>query len=149
VILAGRRINDNMGKFVGQKAVELIARIGIPLKRARVAVLGVTFKENVPDTRNSRVPDIVEELKRFGIEPFVHDPYADSEEIRHEYGFELCPWEELTDLDGMVLAVAHDEYRDMPCAELTKNLRPGGAFVDVKSMLDPACVRADLNYWSL
>jgi UDP-N-acetyl-D-galactosamine dehydrogenase len=141
VILAGRRINDNMGKFVARHTVKMLANIGLPLKRARVAVLGVTFKENVPD--------IVAELKLFGIDPFVHDPHADPEETHEEYGIRLAPWDELTDLDGIVLAVAHNEYVDMPVLELVKNLRPGGALVDVKSALDRCAVRPDVAYWSL
>ncbi len=149
VILAGRRINDGMGKYVAHQMIEMIARAGLPLKRARVAVLGITFKEDVPDTRNSRVPDIVGELKRFGMEPFVHDPYADPEGVRDEYGIELCPAKELTDLDGIVLAVPHEDYRKLPLEKLTENLRPGGALVDVKSAIDPCELRADIEYWSL
>lgn len=149
VILAGRRINDGMGKFIADKMVQSIAGIGLPLKRARVAILGVTFKEDVPDIRNSRVPDIVAELLEFGIQPFVHDPFADPEETHEEHGITLQSWEELTDLDGVILAVAHKPYRAMAPAELVSSLRIGGALIDVKSMLDPASVRSDLHYWSL
>lgn len=149
VILAGRRINDGMGQFIATQMVRMVAHMGIPLKRARIAVLGVTFKENVPDIRNSRVPDIVQELAAFGVQPFVHDPHADAAEVKHEYGIDLVDESALTDLDGIVIAVAHDAYQLRPLTDLTQHLRPGGAIVDVKSIVDPAKLRADVKYWSL
>jgi UDP-N-acetyl-D-galactosamine dehydrogenase len=149
VILAGRRINDGMGGFVAAKTVKLLSHADVPLKRARVAILGLTFKENVPDIRNSRVPDIVNELRAFGIEPLVHDPFADAGETRHEYGITLSPWEALADLDAIVLAVGHQAYRAMPPADLCATLRAPGVVVDVKALLDPATLPAGVRYWSL
>src|SRR5690606_4309748 len=95
VILAGRRINNNVGAFVAQKALKLLAAAQVPLHQARVGIFGLTFKENVPDLRNSKVPDIVAELGQFGVTPLVHDPLGDPEEARHEYGVTLAPWEEM------------------------------------------------------
>ena len=111
VILAGRRINDGMGQYLAQRMVKLLAGSGVPVKGARIGILGLTFKEDVPDLRNSRVPDIVAELREFGIEPLVHDPVADAEEAHEEYGLTLCADAELCSLDGVVIAVAHEPYR--------------------------------------
>src|SRR5262249_47491856 len=106
VILAGRRINDGMGVYVAQRMVKTMGPAGIQIRGARVGVLGLTFKENVSDLRNSRVPDIIFELKAFGIEPVVHDAVASAEEAHEEYGISLSPLEKFTDLDGLILAVA-------------------------------------------
>ncbi|MGF1466065.1 MAG: nucleotide sugar dehydrogenase [Sandaracinaceae bacterium] len=149
VILAGRRINDGMGAFIAQRLIKLLVRQGTPIGGAKVAVLGLTFKENVPDLRNSRVPDILAELRQFGIEPRVHDPRALPAEAREEYGVELCSWASLEGLDGMILAVAHRDYLDRPRGELFSRLAPRGALVDVKSVLDPAEVPDAIAYWSL
>ncbi len=149
VILAGRRINDTMGKYIGERLVKLLIQADIPIKGARVAILGLTFKENVPDLRNSRVPDIVAELQQFGIEPLVHDPLITSEQAQHEYGIELVDWQDLGDLDGLVFAVSHQKYTDMPPEKILASIRPGGVLVDVKSIFDPATLPANLNYWSL
>ncbi len=149
VILAGRRINDGMGAYVAQKLVKLLAPRGVALRDARVGVLGVTFKENVTDLRNSRVPDIVAELTSFGITVLVHDPIADADEARYEYGIELQPWEALTDLDAIVLAVAHRSYPDRVLADVTRLLRADGVVIDVKDVLDPAALPPGLEYWSL
>ncbi len=149
VILAGRRINDGMGGFVAAKTVKLLIHADVPIKHARVAILGLTFKEDVSDIRNSRVPDIVEELRAYGIEPLVHDPVADAAETHHEYGITLSPWEALTELDALVLAVGHQTYRALPVAALCALLRTPGVLVDVKALLDPATLPADVRYWSL
>jgi UDP-N-acetyl-D-glucosamine/UDP-N-acetyl-D-galactosamine dehydrogenase len=149
VILAGRRINDGMGAYVAQKTVKLLAQRPVPLSSARVAVLGLTFKENVADLRNSRVPDIVQELTAFGIEVLVHDDVADAEEAETEYGLRLSPWEELRDLDAIVLAVAHRAYPERIRACLPGMMRPGGVLIDVKAALDPASVAEGVTYWSL
>lgn len=148
VILAGRRINDGMGRFIAQKLIKLLIAAEFPVKSARVGVLGLTFKENVPDIRNSRVPDILGELAEFGIEPLVHDPLASAEEAADEYGVTLAPLETLRDLDALVLAVPHDEYRQGSAALLGR-VRDGGVIVDVKSMLDPSALPSHLRYWSL
>lgn len=151
VILAGRRINDNMGTFIAQKTVKMLAKANsdIRIKGARVGILGLTFKENVRDIRNSRVPDIVSELREFGIEPLVCDPLADAEEAWEEYQVRLHKWDELKDLNGMILAVPHLAYLERSHEELTRPLKPGGALIDVKSVLNPADLPPHLNYWSL
>ena len=149
VILAGRRINDGMGTYVAQKLIKLLIARDIQVKRARVGVLGLTFKENVPDLRNSRVPDILAELRQFGIEPRVADPRADAEEAHHEYGISLTPLEELTGLDAVVFAVSHDEYRGLGGDKLRTLVHDRGVVIDVKSMLDPRAVPPGLAYWCL
>lgn len=149
VILAGRRINDDMGKFIAQRFVKLLITNGLPTKGARVGVLGVTFKENVADLRNSRVPDVVQELREFGITPLVHDALADSSDCAHEYGFGLTSFEELRELDGVILAVPHEEYLALGKEKLFSLTKKGGVFVDVKSVFDASAVPSDLIYWSL
>jgi UDP-N-acetyl-D-galactosamine dehydrogenase len=149
VILAGRRINDGMGAYVAQRLVKMLVHSELPVKGARIGILGLTFKENVPDLRNSRVPDILAELKQFGCVPLVTDAYADNDEAKHEYGVELVGLDQLKDLDGLVLAVAHDAYKKMPVGDLLSRVKKGGAVVDVKSMFDPSRVPAGLSYWSL
>jgi UDP-N-acetyl-D-galactosamine dehydrogenase len=148
VILAGRRINDDMGNYVAEKTVKLFRKLDRPIKGARVGVLGVTFKENVPDLRNSRVPDIIDELREYGIDPIVHDPLASGDEARREYGIELRPFDSINDLDGVILAVPHRQYLDR-LERIVAGVRPGGLFIDVKSLLGPADLRDDLLYWSL
>jgi UDP-N-acetyl-D-galactosamine dehydrogenase len=148
VILAGRKINDGMGGFVADKAAELLRSQNVAVSRARVGILGLTFKENVPDLRNSRVPDITDRLRAHGIEPMVHDPLASAEEALREYGIELRPIDALSELDVLILAVAHRPYLD-DLAGLGSCLKPGGLLIDVKSAFDPAALRSDLLYWSL
>lgn len=148
VILAGRRINDDMGRYVAKRVVKLLRQHGHAIKDCRIGVLGLTFKENVPDLRNSRVPDIIEELRDYGIEPLVHDPLASSEEASRVCGVELRPWDALTDLDGVVLAVPHQQYLDQ-LDHIVGCVRTGGVFVDVKSLVESHTLRSDLNYWSL
>jgi UDP-N-acetyl-D-galactosamine dehydrogenase len=149
VILAGRRINDDMGKFIAQRLVKLMIHAGMPLKGARVGILGVTFKENVTDIRNSRVPDIARELQEFGIEPLIHDPLADGEHVYEEYGMRLYGWEALHGVDGLVYAVPHEVFREMPGQKMANLLARGGVFVDVKSALKPTDVPSHISYWSL
>jgi UDP-N-acetyl-D-galactosamine dehydrogenase len=149
VILAGRRINDNMGAHVAQKVVKLLATGGVQVTGARVGIYGLTFKENVPDLRNSRVPDIVAELRTFGIDPLVHDPMADADEARRLYGIALQPWDQLRDLEAAVLAVPHRAYTERKLPELLAGVRDGGIVVDVRSALDAASVRGRHVYWSL
>ena len=149
VILAGRRINDGMGAYIAQRTVKLLIASGVAVKGARVGVFGLTFKENVPDLRNSRVPDILAELRQFGVEPLVHDPRADREEAQHEYGLSLATWEDMRELDALVLAVAHREYRELGGERLLAHVKKGGVVVDVKSMLDASQVPAGLSYWCL
>jgi UDP-N-acetyl-D-galactosamine dehydrogenase len=136
VIVAGRRINDGMGAYIAQQTVKHLIRAGVSVKGARVNVLGLTFKEDCPDLRNSRVVDIISELRDYGCEVTVHDPLADPEEARHEYGLELTPWEALAPADAVVVAVAHRGYRERPLDEFDSVLKPGGCFIDVKGILD-------------
>ena len=151
VILAGRRINNSMGKYVAEQTVKLLSQVERPVSDLRVGVLGLTFKENVPDLRNSRVPDIVNELKEYGIQVVVHDPLAEPEEAVGEYGLRLSPWDQLKQLDGIVLAVAHREYMQMSVSELLKPLRKqrNNVVVDVKSVLNPDSLPGSVKYWRL
>jgi len=149
VILTGRRINNNMGPYVAQRVVKLLIEADITVKGARVGVLGLTFKEDCNDIRNSKVPDILRELRQFGIEPIVHDPLASAAEAMHEYGVKLAPIEEMGQLDGLVLAVSHRWYLDMGAGRLAGLVRGGGVLVDVKSVLDASLVDRNVRYWSL
>ena len=149
VILAGRRINDGMGAWIAQRLVKMLVHADVPVKGARIAVLGLTFKENVPDLRNSRVPDIIAELAQFGAATWVHDPHADPAGARHEYGIDVVPFATLHDLDAMVLAVPHRLFSDMPPEQLLAPLKKGGVVVDVKGMLSPGSVPDGVRYWSL
>ncbi len=148
VILSGRRVNDGMGAYLAQRVVKLIVGNGQPVSKARVGILGFTFKENVPDIRNSKVIDIVRELKEFGIEPMVHDPRADAAAVREEYGVELAPLDDLTNLKALIYAVGHDDYRPLH-GRISDMVADGGVIADVRSLLDPASVRSDIRYWSL
>ena len=149
VILAGRRINDGMAAFVAQKLVKLLIGRESAVRRARVGVLGLTFKENVPDLRNSRVPDIVRELASFGIAARVHDPLADVRAATEQYGIELCPLEQMRELDALVLAVPHRYYLELGAPGLAALLDPGGILIDVRSVIDPASLPDTIAYWSL
>lgn len=151
VILAGRRINNGMGKFVAEQTMKLLSRMARPVPELRVGVLGLTFKENVPDLRNSKVPDIICELKEYGVQVLVHDPLAEREEAVSEYGIHLQPWEDLTELDGLILAVAHRWYVDLGIKELLRPLRRPheGVIADVKSVLDSRTFPASIKYWRL
>ncbi len=149
VILAGRRINDGMGQFVAQRAIKLMVNSGIPVKGARVAVLGLSFKENVVDIRNSRVPDIISELREFGATPVVHDPLADAGDVQHEYGIELASFADLKNADVVIYAVPHRQFREMPAADLFGLVKKGGIFVDIKSELANTPAPESIKYWSL
>ena len=143
VILAGRRINDGMAAYVAQQTVKGMIKNSGTIKGAKVIVLGLTFKENCPDLRNSKVADVVHELREFGCEVSVHDPIAVSSEAEHEYGIRLTPWDELpTQADALVAAVSHREYLAQPLAGILGKLKPGGVFSDVKSAYDPAAIAA-------
>jgi UDP-N-acetyl-D-galactosamine dehydrogenase len=150
VILAGRRINDGMGAFIAQRTVKLLIDAGVTVKGAKVGILGVTFKEDCPDIRNSRVPDIVTELRQFGIEPLIHDPWADVREVHEEYGLQLSGMAAMTGLDALVLAVAHRDFgQDHAQGRLLQGLKPGGVLVDIKSLIPPGPLPEGIKYWSL
>ncbi len=150
VILAGRRINDTLSVFIAQKTVKLLAEAnGSNGNQSRVAILGLSFKENVSDLRNSKVPGIVTELNHFGINPLVHDPLVDAKEAWDEYQIRLAPWQELGRLDAIIYAVGHDYYTKKPVPELVDLVREDGVIVDIKSLLDPTSLPSKLQYWSL
>jgi UDP-N-acetyl-D-glucosamine/UDP-N-acetyl-D-galactosamine dehydrogenase len=149
VILSGRRINDGMGGFIAQRLVKLLIAAERPVKGARIGIIGLTFKENVPDLRNSRVPDIVAELREFGIAALVADPLADPDDARREYGIELVPFDHFYDLDGLILAVPHRVLAEAGWERLFAALAPGGVFIDVKSVIARDQVPPQLHYWSL
>ena len=150
VILAGRRINDGMGKWLAEETVKSMIHSGISIKGSKVAVLGITFKENVPDLRNSKVVDVIRELKAYGIEIFVHDPMADSKDAEHEYGLTLVDFEKLPKCDALILAVGHKQYRDLGLDGLSKKTAEKAVFVDVKSIFSREDVeKVGLKSWRL
>ncbi len=150
VILAGRRINDGMGHFVAEQTVKEMIRQGSPVKGAKVIVLGLTFKENVPDLRNSRVIDVVRELQTYGIEVFVHDPVPDAQEAHHEYGLELACWDHLPVADAIVAAVAHQTFLERPVGDYLSKLTPQGCFMDVKAQFAPNLFQGTgISLWRL
>ena len=149
VVLAGRRINDGMGSFIAQELLRCLARRKGSLCDMRVAILGLTFKPDVPDLRNSKVPDIAAELASFGVAALVHDPLAVPDVAQQAYGIELAAWDALAGLDALILAVPHRAYLERPVAEILAPLKPDGVVFDVKSALDPAEIPEGLFYWSL
>ncbi|MFP4572941.1 MAG: nucleotide sugar dehydrogenase [Desulfobacterales bacterium] len=150
VILAGRRINDNMGKFIAEKTIKLMCRAGRRVIGGKVAVFGLTFKEDCSDLRNTRVIDIVTELQAYGLTPLIHDPLADPDAARFIYGISMCQWQDLVDLDAIIIAVAHRQYRDMAASDFLNHLVPQGCLLDVKGVLDPAAVRKNgFYFWRL
>lgn len=151
IILAGRRINDDMGKYVAESLIKQLIRADSPIKGARVAILGFTFKENCPDIRNTRVIDIVNELKEYGITATVADAQADGAEVLSHYGIELTPMEDVHDMDAVVIAVSHSAYKSLSIDDIKKLYRRGGkVLMDIKGILDKdACVDAGLAYWRL
>jgi len=150
VILAGRRINDGMGKFIAEQTIKHMIRNGSQVKGSRVNVLGLTFKENCPDIRNTRVIDVIGELRSFGVDVHVHDPVPDAAEARHEYGLELVPWDKLPRAEAIVVAVAHQQFVRKPLADYLAKVVERGCFIDVKSQFDMAELqRAGLTVWRL
>ena len=150
VILAGRRINDSMGKFIAEQTIKHMIASGSHIKGAKVNVLGLTFKENCGDLRNSKVIDIINELKTYGVEVCVADPQAETEEAMHEYGVRLLPWAELPQADAIVAAVSHREYAELGLDDIAQKLVPGGAFIDVKAMFKAdAITGAGYKLWRL
>lgn len=150
VILAGRRINDGMAKFVAEKTVKSMISSGFHVKGSKVNVVGLTFKENCPDLRNSKVADIVHELESYGCDVHVHDPLADADEAHHEYGIRLEDWESLPRSDAMVVAVGHREVLSHSTEEFCAKLNDGGCFIDVKAQFDPMSFRkAGYCVWRL
>ncbi|MFC5460188.1 nucleotide sugar dehydrogenase [Massilia niabensis] len=150
VILAGRRINDGMAKFVAEKTVKSMISSGFNVKGAKVNVIGLTFKENCPDLRNSKVADIVHELQSYGVDVHVFDPLADAGEAEHEYGIKLESWDSLPKADAMIAAVPHKEVVGMSLSDIQSKLNDGGCFIDVKSQFDEVALReAGYCVWRL
>ena len=154
IILSGRRINDDMGKYVAENVVKNLIQSNIPVRRAQVAILGFTFKENCPDTRNTKVIDIVKELREYGIEPIITDPVADAKEAKRLYGVEIASMEEVKEMDAVILAVCHKEFTKLTMEQVdgmfkrTENEKK--VLVEVKGMLDKdAFVLAGYHYWRL
>ncbi len=150
VILAGRRINDSMGKYIAEQTIKEIIQAGHSVNGSDVIVLGLTFKEDCPDSRNTRVIDVINELKSYGVKVWVHDPVADVEEARHEYGVDLQAWENLPQAKAVVAAVAHKAFLGRKTDDYLKKLEKGGCFIDVKSRFDAkAFASAGIHVWRL
>jgi UDP-N-acetyl-D-galactosamine dehydrogenase len=154
IILAGRRINDDMGKYVVESLVKQLITADVPVKAAKVAILGFTFKENCPDTRNTRVIDIVRELEEYGITPMVADPAADAAEAKHEYGIVFKRMEDIKNMDAVILAVAHDEFLKLTKADIEKFFKSGPnknkVLLDIKGLLNRVDYEtAGYRYWRL
>ena len=151
VILAGRRINDDMGKYVAENVVKNLIKAGKAVKDARVAILGFTFKENCPDTRNSKVFDIVKELREYGIEPIISDPQADIDEAKRLYGIEFVGIDTIKNMDAVILAVAHTEFAKFKMTEIDSFFADGRkVLLDIKGLLDrKAYENANYLYWRL
>ncbi|MBA3662181.1 MAG: nucleotide sugar dehydrogenase [Gammaproteobacteria bacterium] len=150
VILAGRRINDNMGKYIAERTVKEINRLGKPVNGARIGVMGLTFKENCSDIRNTKVIDIIQELNSFHANIILHDPRANREMTKKEYDLEIVDWDLFTDLDAIILAVAHDSYRDHPLEDFVRRLNNPKLIIDIKGVLDPIKLREQgVHVWRL
>ena len=151
VILAGRRINDNMGKYVAEMCVKRLIQHEKTVRGARIGILGFTFKENVPDTRNTRVIDIVRELQEYGTQPLVYDPVADMDDAKREYQINLCPLEDLQNLDALIVAVAHHDFEKLSVKQIAAMFAsPPVIVMDIKGFLDQqACRSAGFDLWRL
>ena len=150
VILAGRRINDGMGKYIAEQTVKQLIEADLPVKGAHVVVLGLTFKEDCPDLRNSKVIDVIRELQTYGVQVHVHDPVASTVDAEHEYQVTLEGWAQLPKAQAIVAAVSHRQYKELTPAVIAAMTVPGGVFVDVKSIFDPlALAAAGLRVWRL
>jgi len=151
VILSGRRINDGMGKFVVENLVKKLISADIPVKKAKVAIFGFTFKEDCPDTRNTRVIDMVEELNEYGISPYIIDTVADKEEAKHEYGLEFDNLSDISELDAIIVAVRHEEFKSLTKQQLDKLYAKNTKKIifDIKGSLDKSEFEKDYIYWRL
>lgn len=149
VILSGRRINDNMGKYIAQNIVKEMIKLDVPIKGSKILVKGITFKENVPDIRNSKVIDIINELKEYGINVLVEDVYAEKEEVEKEYKIELQ--ENVKDVDVIVFAVAHNEYKETSVEDMKTTLKDDrNLIIDIKAMFDKEKLEKEgLKVWRL
>ena len=152
VILSGRNINDSMGKYIAEKTIKLLIQAGTQIKNANVAILGITFKENCPDIRNSKIIDIIKELKEFGVNVLISDPLANSEEVLQQYNLTLTDINEISNLDALIIAVSHDFYKLFSLDSLNKFFNPSitPVFIDVKGLFEKDKAK-NLNYlyWRL
>ena len=146
VILAGRRINDDMGKYVAENCVKQLIKANKSVKGADVAIFGFTFKENCPDTRNTKVFDIVSELREYGIEPVISDPVADKEEAKRIYGVDFKNLKQIKDMDAIIITVAHDDFRNM---NINRYIKKDGVVVDVKGILEKENFSSQIRYWRM
>lgn len=152
IILAGRQTNDNMGKYIAENLIKKLIQENIPLPGARVAILGFTFKENCPDTRNTRVIDIVDEIKDYGVSPIIHDPVADVVEAEHEYGITFSSIDDISNMDAVLLAVKHRQFESLSLKDIEMLYKKGGKKIlfDVKGIFPMKdCESAGFSYWSL
>ncbi len=150
VILAGRQINDGMGKFIAEQTIKCLIHHGGPVKDSKVNVLGLSFKEDCSDLRNSRAIDVIRELESYGVKVSVHDPLPRPEEAHREYGIDLVAWEDLPVADGLVVAVAHRQFTERPIAEYVEKLAANGCFIDAKARFDAVTLRnAGITVWRL
>lgn len=150
VILAGRRTNDGMGRYIVSEAIKQLLLHGVSVNNAKIAVLGLTFKEDCPDLRNSRVVDIIRELKTYNVQLLVHDPLANRDEARRECQVELCEWSDLNDLDAIIITTAHRHYRELAVSSFREKLNSPGLLFDVKGIIDRhAAAALDLPLWRL
>ena len=150
IILAGRRINDGMGAYVASQTVKKLIAAGIPVNGAKALVLGLTFKENVGDVRNTKVVDIINELESYGIDANVADPYADKQECFKEYGIMLGEIEDTLPVDVIICAVGHDQYKSIPLAEMKKWFTGSGVLIDVKGIYsEKEALKNSISYWRL
>lgn len=154
IILSGRRINDDMGKYVVENLIKKLIKADVPVKGAKVAILGFTFKENCPDTRNTKVIDIVQELKEYGINPMIADPEADIEEAKHEYEIVFDSVDQIKEMDAIILAVGHDCFLKFSQTDFDEMFKKGSneskVLLDIKGILDRKEYEiAGYNYWSL
>lgn len=153
IILSGRRINDDMGKYVAENTVKNLIKADVPVKNAKVAILGFTFKENCPDTRNTKIIDIYNELREYGITPIIADPEADADEAKRLYGIEFVDITSIKDCDAVILAVAHEQFKDISMADFEKMFKANenkNVLIDIKGLLNrKEYENAGYNYWRL
>lgn len=150
IILAGRRINDHTGKYIAEQTIKQMIHAGYTIKKAKVAILGLTFKENCPDLRNSKVIDIIRELNEYGIECLVHDPVADPKAAKDLYDIELQPWEAIQHMSALILAVSHDQFKQYTLPQYHAKLDHNSIIIDVKSILNKnECDKHHISLWRL
>jgi UDP-N-acetyl-D-galactosamine dehydrogenase len=152
IVLNGRKINDGMGKFVADNIIKKMINSDLVVRKSKVSILGLTFKENVPDTRNTKVIDIIQELNTYGVKTIVNDPHADKDEVLHEYGIQLSTFDELNDSDVIVFAVSHNEYKNMTLAKINSLFKDSNKkiLIDIKSMFRIEDLKLNnFDYWRL